>query len=214
MSTTSHSAAPAAPSFSVAAWDAQHPLDDIALREILSNARVIAVGESAHFIDELSDARADIVAALVREFGVDDLALEIGHDEAPLVEDWLSGQRTEELRSLVGPLTFALYGTFLVGLRAPLPRHRRVRVLGVDLPNSLTIEPSLAPFATLLDAIDPAAAELLHQAREVAGRVVGGSAAASAASWLDVEVDAAAFDAVVVVASATTDPAVTTLGLD
>ncbi len=87
-------------------------------------------------------------------------------------------------------------------------------MLGVDLPNSLTIEPSLAPFATLLDAIDPAAAELLHQAREVAGRVVGGSAAASAASWLDVEVDAAAFDAVVVVASATTDPAVTTLGLD
>ena len=187
MSTTPHSAAPAAPSFTVAAWDAQHPLDDIALRKIISDARVIAVGESAHFIDELSDARAGIAAALVRDFGVDDLALEIGHDEAPLVEDWLSGQRTEELRSLVGTLTFALYGTFLVGLRSRLPRHRRVRVLGVDLPNSLTIEPSLAPLSTLLDAIDPAAAELLRQTRELAGLVVGGSAAASAASWLGLE---------------------------
>ncbi|MEX0153655.1 erythromycin esterase family protein [Microbacterium sp. LMI1-1-1.1] len=179
-----HPAAPAAPHFTVAVWDARHRSADTTLREIVSRARVIAVGESAHFIAELNAGRATLVEALIRDADVRSLALEIGHDEAPLVEQWLAGRRPGALRAVVGPLTAALYGTFLEDLRARLAPDHNIRVLGVDLPNSLTIEPSIAPLADVLAVVDPAAAELVQSARELARRIVGGSAAASAASWL------------------------------
>ncbi|WP_144066128.1 erythromycin esterase family protein [Gordonia lacunae] len=187
MSNHFHCAAPAAPSFTAVVWDTQHPLADTRLRELVSDAQVVGVGESAHFVAEFNAARAGLVEALIREVGAGSVALEIGHDEAPLVEQWLAGERPEELGTLVGPLTTALYGTFLVDLRRRLPRGHNIRVLGVDLPNSLTIEPSVAPLADILAAVDPAAAELVGSTRELAGQIVGGSAAASAMSWLALE---------------------------
>lgn len=189
MSNHNDSAASAAISFAAAVWDERNPLANTTLRELVSSARVIGVGESAHFVAELNAARASLVAALVRDVGVCSVALEIGPDEAPFVEQWLSGERSEELRTLVGPLTVALYGTFLDSLRRQLPRGHGIRVLGIDLPNALSIAPSVEPLVDVLAAIDPAAAELVEATSELASRVKGGSAAASATSWLALERD-------------------------
>ena len=189
MSNHPHSAVSSTPSFAAAVWEERRPLADTRLRELLSDARVIGVGESAHFVAELNDVRASLVEALIRDVGVGSVALEVGRDEAPLVEQWLAGKRSEELRALVGPLTTALYGTFLDDLRRRLPRDHGIRVLGVDLPNSLSIESSVAPLADVLAAIDPAASELVQATIELAARVKGGSAAASATSWLALERD-------------------------
>lgn len=178
-----HAATPAATSFSAASWDERHPFAHQHLTGLAADARVLGIGESAHFIAELNAARAAVVAALVPK-GVTNLALEIGHDEAPLVEQWLAGERPEELQALVGTLTTALYGAFLADLRRRLPSDRRLHVMGVDLPNSLTIDVSLTPLAEVLDELDPAAVDLVQATRELASQVVGGSAAASASSWL------------------------------
>jgi len=189
MSNHFHSAAPAASSLTANIWDERRPLADARLREIISDARVIGVGESAHFVAELNVARASLVEALIRDAGVGSVALEIGRDEAPLVQQWLAGRRPEELHTLVGPLTAALYGTFLDELRQRLPQDHGIRVLGVDLPNSLSIEPSVAPLASVLATIDPGASELVEATSELAAQVKGGSAAASAMSWLSLERD-------------------------
>jgi erythromycin esterase len=189
MSNHNDSATTAAISFAATVWDERDPLAHPRLRELVSSARVIGVGESAHFVAEFNAARASIVAALVRDVGVCSVALEIGRDEAPLVEQWLSGDRSEELRTLVGPLTVALYGTFLDDLRRRLPRGHGIRVLGIDLPNALSIAQSVAPLVDVLAAIDPAAAELAAATSELASRIKGGSAAASATSWLALERD-------------------------
>lgn len=181
-----HAATSMAPVFTAAAWDERQPLARAGLHNIVANARVIGIGESAHFVAELHHARASLVEALIQS-GVTDLALEIGHDEAPLIEQWLAGHRSEELRALVGSLTTALYGTFLEDLRGRLAQGHGMRVLGVDLPNSLSITVSLAPLAEIVAVIDPAMTELLESTRELAARVVGGSAAASAASWLSLD---------------------------
>lgn len=189
MSNHKDSATSAAISFAAAVWDERNPLANTRLRELVLSARVIGVGESAHFVAELNAARASLVAALVRDVGVCSVALEIGRDEAPLVEQWLSEERSEELRTLVGPLTVALYGTFLDDLRRRLPRGHGIRVLGIDLPNALSIAPSVAPLVDVLAAIDPVAAGLVEATSELASRVKGGSAAASATSWLALERD-------------------------
>lgn len=186
MSHHDHAATSAAPYFTAAAWDEGQPLAHAELDDIIADARVVGIGESAHFIAELHHARASLVEALI-QCGVTSLALEIGHDEAPLIEEWLAGHRPEELRALVGSLTTALYGTFLEDLRGRLPQDHGIRVLGVDLPNSLSITASLTPLAEIVNVIDPASAELIESTRELASRVVGGSAAASATSWLSLD---------------------------
>lgn len=187
MSNHPHSAASAAPFLTADVWDERRPLTNARLRELVFDARVIGVGESAHFVAELNAARASLVEALIRDAGVRSVALEIGRDEAPLVQQWLAGERPEELQTLVGPLTTALYGTFLDDLRRRLPQNHGVRVLGVDLPNSLSIQPSVEPLAGVLATIDPGASELIQATRRLSTRVQGGSAAASATSWLALE---------------------------
>lgn len=150
-------------------------------------AAVIGVGESAHFVAELNAVRIEVAVDLVRRGVVTHLALELGDDEAPLIQPWLRGLDDRPLRDVVGPLTHLLYGTVLTGLRDALEPDQVPEVLGVDLPTSLTIEPSLAPLADLLARLDPDSADAVARARTLASGVVGGSAAASATSWLSMD---------------------------
>ncbi|MEJ1089164.1 erythromycin esterase family protein [Microbacterium sp. Mu-80] len=178
---------PDRPTFDVSAWDGDDPVTAGALAPLASGSTVIGIGESAHFVAEFNDARVRIVERLATAHDVTAVALEIGHDEAPAIQEWLCGAREELLKELVGPLTYALYGSFLTELRRRLPVDHGLRVLGVDLPNALTIEPSLAPLAAIIAQIDPDATELAEQARKLAQNVTGGSAAASATAWMGLD---------------------------
>ena len=90
------------------------------LDRLVPDARVVGLGEGAHFVREFNHLRAQVVAVLVDRYAVTQLALEVGDDEAPAVEAWLHDpdRDLETLRDAVGPLTFALYGTFLLDLSA------------------------------------------------------------------------------------------------
>lgn len=147
---------------------------------------VVAIGESAHFVGEFNQLRADLVADLVRHHGVTRLALEVGHDEAPAIQSWWRDPRPD-VRCPVGPLTTRLYGTFLTELRSRLGDYTAPAVLAVDLPNSLTLAPTLGPLADLVAELDPAAAELVARARFLAEPLCGASAAASAAAWSELD---------------------------
>jgi erythromycin esterase len=182
---SSSPAMPSTPSsdpFEVSSWNVadteRGPLDDLP-----PDVVVIGLGESAHFVADLNALRAQLVTRLINRRAVTHLALEVGADEAPAIQSWLDGDDVTPLRQLVGPLTYLLYGTFLEQLREARRPGVRLSVLGVDLPNSLTLEPSLAPLATLLEKLDPDSEPLTSRARALARGVVGSSAAASALSW-------------------------------
>jgi erythromycin esterase len=181
----SSTAVPSTPSscpFDVSSWDVadlqRDPLDDLP-----PEVAVVGLGESAHFVADLNALRAQLAARLVDRHAVTHLALEVGADEAPALQTWLDGDDATPLRQLVGPLTYLLYGTFLEQLREARRPDVRLSVLGVDLPNSLTLEPTLAPLAGLLERLDPDSGPLTSRARALARGVEGGSAAASALSW-------------------------------
>lgn len=176
------------PAFTAVPFATSSAAADLAESDVL----VVGVGESAHFVSEFNHWRSEVVAELVRHHGVTHLALEVGPDEAPAIGAWLRGDRDEPLAALVGPLTRLLYGSFLADLRERSTGYVDLVVLGVDLPNSLTLEPSLEPLAESLADLDPAGAGLVARARVIAAAVTGGSAAASAASWS--ELDPAARD--------------------
>ncbi|MGF2949567.1 erythromycin esterase family protein [Microbacterium alcoholitolerans] len=176
----SHGAA----AFDVLRWNHEDPVGPDGIAPLVSDTAVIGIGESAHFVAEFNDARARVVDQLAAAHGVTGIALEVGHDEAPAIQAWLRSDREEPLTELVGPLTYAIYGSFLTELRRRLPSDHGLRVHGVDLPNSLTIEPSLSPLAAIVADVDPAANELVDDARRLAQNVIGASAAASASAWM------------------------------
>ena len=182
MSPRHQSSAPSSP-LTASAWAVGQPIEHHVPSTGRSGAKVVGLGEGAHFVTEFNERRAHVCLELVERLGFAHLALEVGSDEAPAIEAWLRGTRVEPLRELVGPLSYALYGTFLTELRRGLTSPDHIGVLGVDLPNSLTITPSLEPLADVLATIDPHSDELVATARRLASSVRGDSAAASAMAW-------------------------------
>ena len=147
--------------FTVIPFDLDDATGRAQLGRLIAKAQVIGIGESAHFVSEFNLLRAEVVAWLVAGHRVTDLALEVGADESAAIDAWINREVDDLLVDLVGPLTHGLYGTFLTELRAPLDADHRLAVVGVDLPNSLTIEPSLTPLAELIASIDPDAVDLV-----------------------------------------------------
>jgi erythromycin esterase len=173
--------------FTVIPFDLDDATGGAQFGRLTAKAQVVGIGESAHFVSEFSRLRAEVVAWLVTVHRVTDLALEVGADEAPAIGAWINREVGDSLVDLVGPLTHCLYGTFLTELRAVLDADHSLAVIGVDLPNSLTIEPSLTPLAELSASIDPEAVDLVTDAQRLASQVTGGSAAASAMCWMGLD---------------------------
>jgi Erythromycin esterase homolog len=173
--------------FTVSSFDLSDSATSQLLAQLTTSATIVGIGEAAHFVSEFNVLRADIVERLVVGHGVTHLALEVGDDEAPAIEGWLHHDRDGRLRDHIGALSCYLYGSFLSELRDRLGHHHRLGVIGVDLPNSLTIEASLAPLADVLAPIDPDAADLVEVARRSAGQITGGSAATAAVSWMNLD---------------------------
>lgn len=159
------------------------PFSPAAVDELVPAATaIVGVGESAHFVTEFNRLRAELVADLVRRHGVTRLALEVGHDEAPTIRSWWRDS-PPGAACPVGPLTTRVYGTFLSELRDRLGAEHAPAILGVDLPNSLTLAVTLDPLAGLLAALEPATAELVGRARALVAPIAGASAASSAIAW-------------------------------
>jgi erythromycin esterase len=173
--------------FTVIPFDLDDATGGAQLGQMIATAQVVGIGESAHFVSEFNLLRAEVVAWLVADHRVSDLALEVGANEAPAIDAWINREIDDSLVDLVGPLTHCLYGTFLTRLRVLLDKEHHVAVIGVDLPNSLTIEPSLTPLAELIASIDPEAVDLVTDAQRLASQVTGGSAAASAVCWMHLD---------------------------
>lgn len=77
--------------------DPDAPLDDLEpLREVIGDARVVAVGEGAHFVAELGAVEARVVRFLVERCGFGVLALELGFQDGRALGPWLHGHGDED----------------------------------------------------------------------------------------------------------------------
>ncbi len=155
------------------------------LRNVVAGARVVGLGEGAHFVREFTLARARLLRFLVEECGITVLAFELGAVEASSVNPWLAGGGSDEdLTRLAAPLTLAVHGELLRWLRTyNRGRPDPLTVTGIDLPNTLTLSPDLEKVAAYLRAADPPAADLLAPVLPIAGAITGGSAVVSATQW-------------------------------
>ncbi|MFI6619869.1 erythromycin esterase family protein [Streptomyces sp. NPDC050528] len=168
--------------------DPEAPLDDLApLRDLIGDARVVAIGEHSHFIEEFALLRRRLLRFLVERCGFTVLAFEYGFSEGVPLDAWARGEGTEE------DLATHLATAIPVGLTEPLQwvrRHNRtavsspVRFAGVDIPAAGgSLLPALAPVTDYLRRVDPETVPAVETAMKIAASFAGGSAAVAAPAW-------------------------------
>ncbi|HEY3686944.1 MAG TPA: erythromycin esterase family protein [Streptosporangiaceae bacterium] len=155
------------------------PLGDLEpLRDVAGDARVVAVGENAHFVTEFTAARRRAVRFLAERCGFTVLAMEFGFSEGFAVADWVSGAGGDDLAA-VSPAA-AAWGA--ADLLRWLRRHNRtsgspLRFSGIDLPEAGgALRPALDPVAAYLREVDPDALPLVESALEIGDRFLAGPA--------------------------------------
>ncbi|MEE1793515.1 erythromycin esterase family protein [Streptomyces sp. BE308] len=167
--------------------DPEAPLDDLEpLRGIIGDARVVAIGEHSHFIEEFALLRRRLLRFLVERCGFNVLAFEYGFSEGIPLDAWARGEGTDE------DLAVHLATAIPVGITEPVQwvrRHNRtasppVRFAGIDIPAAGgSLLPALAPVADYLRHIDPETAPAVETAMRIAASFAGGSAAVAAPAW-------------------------------
>ncbi|MFK4188520.1 erythromycin esterase family protein [Streptomyces sparsogenes] len=163
------------------------PLDGLEpLRDIVGDARVVAIGEHSHFISEFAALRRRILRFLVERCGFTVLAFEYGFSEGFPLDAWAQGGGTDD--DLAAHLATAIP----IGLDEPLRwirRHNRtapqpVRFAGIDIPAAGgSLLPALAPVADYLRRVDPETLPAIQAAIRIAESFAGGSGAVAAPAW-------------------------------
>ncbi|MGS2619851.1 erythromycin esterase family protein [Micromonospora sp. LZ34] len=114
-------------------------LDELnTLHAVAQDARVLAIGEGAHFVHEFMLGRARLLRYLVERCGFTVVALEMGAADAEAINPWLAGGEGD-LDHVAGLHTRNLFGELLHWLRRyNRGRSQPIEIIGIDLPNALT----------------------------------------------------------------------------
>src|SRR5277367_2752560 len=101
------SATLAAPFADITTLDPQARLADLGfLRALAGDARVVAIGESAHYAHEFYQLRHRLARFLVEELGFTAIAFESGFSEAWLTDEWIAGGDGDLADVQAGGLTY------------------------------------------------------------------------------------------------------------
>lgn len=176
---------------SLTSLDPAASLEDLEpLRDIVGDARMVAVGESSHFIREFSLARHRILRFLVERCGFTVYALEFGFSEGFPLDTWVGGAgQDDDFDRLSGVAVPWVVSDSLRWLRqynhtAVYP----VRFAGIDIPEAGgSLLPALTPLADYLRDVDPEALPMLDSARGIAERVAASSMALAAPAWAQLQ---------------------------
>ncbi|MFI9227897.1 erythromycin esterase family protein [Streptomyces rimosus] len=144
--------------------DPAQPLDDLDwLDQVIGDARVVALGETAHYNGEFFQLRHRLLRYLVERHGFSAYAMESGCVESRQVDDWTRGGAGDLGRVMANGMTS------LMGLWTQMRSHlewmrehnrttpaRPVRFYGIDLPGSVvSLLPGLDAVMAYLEQADP-----------------------------------------------------------
>jgi erythromycin esterase len=157
--------------------DWQAPLDDLEpLRALIGDARVVALGESAHYAREFYLLRHRLLRFLAERCGFTIYALEAPFTEAHAIDAWVQGGSGTVAEVAAAGVAIELgrwreMHELLIWMRA----HNRsattpLRFAGTDVPGSGGSPlPALEAVAAYLQQYDPDALPLLEQATALTG---------------------------------------------
>jgi erythromycin esterase len=172
--------------------DPDDPLDDLEpLRALVGSARVVAVGENAHFIREFTLVRERLLRFLVERCGYGFLAYEFSFAEGFALDRWLQPAGSDLTLAQVSATASAWGASGLMQFVRRLNQTviPPVRFSGIDIPEAGgSLLPALSVVADYLREADPPAVPLLEAALEIAKRFAGKSAVTAARGWASLAV--------------------------
>lgn len=157
------------------------------LKEMVENARIVAIGEGAHFVNEFSYMRQRLLRFLSEQCGFNVFGFEYSFSNAEGLNDWLQYRDDRRLEDVAPDaaqwgardLMRWLRNHNALG-RAPL------RFVGIDLPEAGgALRPVLEPLAEILAQADTESEESARRAITISDRFLADvdSAAAAAPAW-------------------------------
>jgi erythromycin esterase len=133
------------------------------LRDIVGDARVVAIGESTHRVHEFYQIRHRLTRFLAAELGFTAFVMESGFPEGLRVNDWVLGGPGDLTELLDHGITYhmgkcAEMRDQLEWMRAYNATHeRRIRFYGMDVSDSAaSARPAVEAALAFLDDVDPA----------------------------------------------------------
>ena len=161
--------------------------DDLSpLSEIMENARIIAVGEGAHFMKEFWTIRQRLFKYFHQRHGFDIFAMEFGFAEGFTLRKWINGEGSENsLESYSKAAAEWGAADTMKWLRQYNERQGfTINFAGIDIPEAAgDLLPALLPFYEYVEKVEPALCAELEEAIAISGKFAGLSAVVSAYKW-------------------------------
>jgi len=149
-----------------------HGFEDLqGLRDIVGDARVVAIGESEHYIGEFFEMKHRFVEFLVEEMGFTAVAFESGFADAAVLHDYvLGGPAVNHMWDeglTAGHAVFQETRDMVEWMRAynADPEHRHeIQLFGAEyLGFNGTWMPAMEPVLRFLDRVDPGSAAVVRE---------------------------------------------------
>jgi erythromycin esterase len=171
--------------------DPEASLDDLEpLAGLFRDARVVAVGESAHYVREFYLWRQRLLRFLAERCGFTVFAMESGFSEGLAVDDWVSGGDGDVQEVATRGITYRMGRC--PEMRAHLSWMREhnktadvpLRFVGLDVPGSTASPlPALESVGRYLARVDPEAVPLIDRLMTYAEKYAGEHALPSYAAY-------------------------------
>ncbi|MCP5500202.1 MAG: erythromycin esterase family protein [Leptospiraceae bacterium] len=159
--------------------------DLIQLRDIIGNAKVIALGENSHFIKEFCELRHRIIRFLIEQCDFKVHAMEFGFAEGIALNHWIQDHSEPEskLKNLLNhfPYPLQIHETLKWIKKHNLSSKASVHFVGIDVPrNGGSLFPTLDILNEFFKLADPEASIYLSDIYRIAQNIDGFSTAQSA----------------------------------
>jgi len=161
-------------------------LDDLEiLRDIVGDARVVALGEGAHFIKEFWSVRQRLIRFLHEQLGFNIIAAEFDLREAEIIESWLANSDPRPLQEVSSYVVDWGMSGMVQWLRSwSATCTRRMRFLGLDVPNGgKAFATMFASVVHFLREVDQDSTSLLEEIEPIANALPGTSVVGSMQAW-------------------------------
>ncbi len=152
---------------------------------VLAQANIVGVGEGAHFVSEFSAIRFDLIRHMLDHHDFNVIGMECSAIQADRLNEWFTAPQSDpSLSGYASPLTEALYGSVLTRVKEYLgDRRKRIRLVGVDLPNTMSPADEHALLSAEAETLDPHIAVMLTELGALIGGIGGESAVTSSMAW-------------------------------
>ncbi len=157
---------------------------------MVGDARVVAIGENAHFVHEFTLARQRVLRFLAEGCGFTVFAFEFGFSEGLVLDPWIRGDGDDDELARISPTadTWGAGDLLRFVRRHNKASTRPLRFAGIDVPEAGgSLLPALVPVADYLHDVDPEMSPSVSFAIDVAERFARSSAAASVPAWAELD---------------------------